>query len=425
MPQQSSTSPRLGSGGSRSHTVVSPLPGWLRRLVAYGLAVIVLSAVAWLLVMALLRVGLVAFAVLVALLLAALVAPLALWLRRWMPRSLAALISVLVLVGVPAGVGYLIYSRVMMQVQNIGPAVTEGIDRIRDWLVNGPLNVDPQRIDNLRTQAFDAAQQVLPSPLAGTTTAISVLTGLLLVVFAVFFLLKDGDTMWRWALGWVSRDHRERVDGAGCIAWTTLTAYVRGTALVALGDAIGIGIGLLVLGVPLWLSLTLLTFLGAFVPIIGATVAGAVAVLVTLFTNGPTDAVIVLGIVLLVQQLEGNVLQPLIMSGIVKLHPLVVVGAVTAGTLLLGIVGALLAVPIVAVGYRVVDYLSGHSQAEDDRDDDGDDGDDGDGGDDDGDGGDGGGHDSDGAGSRGEGGDHPPRGSTADGHSTRREHQHR
>ncbi len=329
----------------------------------------VLSVVAWLAVSALLRVGLVAFALLAALLLTALLAPLALSLRSaGLPRALAAMMSLVLLIGVPAGIGYLIYSQVMQQVQDIGPAITEGIDRIGRWLMQGPLALDTARLDELRTSAVDTAQSALPGAVAGTTTVISALTGLLLVVFAVFFLVKDGDTMWRWALGWVSEEHRDRVDGGGRITWTTLTAYVRGTALIALCDAIGIGIGLLVLGVPLWLSLALLTFISAFVPIVGATVAGAAAVLVTLVTNGPVDALIVLAIVLVVQQVEGNVLQPLIMSGVVKLHPLVVVSAVTAGTLLLGIAGAVLAVPLVAVAFRLVSYLSGHEDEPDEDD---------------------------------------------------------
>jgi predicted PurR-regulated permease PerM len=345
-------------------SVVTPLPGWLRRAVAYGLAVIVLTILAWLVVVALLRIGLVAFSLLAAVLLTALLAPPAHRLREsGLPKALAALVSLTLLVGVPVGVGYLIYTQVMRQVADIGPAVSEGTQQVRDWLVQGPLALDPSRIDNLLASASTGATQALPSPVAGTATAVSALTGVALVLFTVFFLVKDGDLIWRWVLGWMPLDHRESVDGGGRVAWATITAYVRGTALVALADAVGIGLGLLVLGVPLWLSLTLLTFIGAFVPIIGATLAGGAAVLVTLVTNGPTHALIVLGVVLVVQQLESNLLQPLIMSGVVKLHPLAIVTAVACGTLLLGIAGAVLAVPVVAVIYRVVSFLSGHDAA--------------------------------------------------------------
>jgi len=139
-----------------------------------------------------------------------------------------------------------------------------------------------------------------------------------------------------------------------------LTGYVRGTVIVAFTDAVLIGAALLLLDVPLWLSLALLTFLGAFVPLLGATVAGAAAVLVTLVTNGQTDAVIVLLVTVAVQQLEGNLLQPFVVGRAVRLHPLAILTAVTAGGLLLGIAGAVIAVPVVAVAYRVTAFLAGH-----------------------------------------------------------------
>ncbi len=199
--------------------------------------------------------------------------------------------------------------------------------------------------------------QAVPSPVAGARTALNVLAALALAVFAVFFLLKDGEQIWAWVLERTPGRRRPGVDGAGRAAWTTLTGYVVGTVMVALVDAVLIGAGLFLVGVPLWLSLALLTFLGAFVPILGATITGAVAVLVTLVTNGPSDAAIVLAVVLVVQQVEGNLLHPLVMGRAVHLHPVVTLVAVTCGTLLLGIPGAILAVPLVAVTYRVEEYL--------------------------------------------------------------------
>jgi predicted PurR-regulated permease PerM len=179
---------------------------------------------------------------------------------------------------------------------------------------------------------------------------------LLLVLFVVFFLLKDGDRMWGWALGWASVRRRADVDGAGRAAWDTLPGYVHASLIVGLVDALGIGAALLIPGVSLWFSLTLLMFLGRSCPRIGATVSGAVAVLVTMVTDDVGDAVIVLVVVLVVQQVEGNLLQPLIMSRPVALHPVAILAAVTAGGLLLGIAGALLAVPLVAVVYRVLTW---------------------------------------------------------------------
>lgn len=227
------------------------------------------------------------------------------------------------------------------------------MEDIRRWLVDGPLSLAPEQVSSIRDTALARLEQFVPSPVASATTALRLLGALVLVVFVVFFLLKDGDRMWTWVLSWTPRRHEARMAAAGEEAWATLRRYVAGTVLVAAIDAVGIGLALVLLGVPLWFSLALLTFLGAFVPVLGATVAGAAAVFVTLASEGPRDALILLGAVLLVQQLEGNVLQPLIMGRAVSLHPLVVLVAVTCGFLLLGILGALFAVPVVAVAYRV------------------------------------------------------------------------
>lgn len=342
--------------------LLSPLPGWLRHLLAYGIAVVVVVVLAFLLVTAMLEIGLVSFALLAAVLLAALLSPLADRLRSsGAPGALAAAVSIVVLLGIPTGIGVMIYSSVAAQVDDLGPALSEAVAGIREWLETGPLDVDPALIDDLSGSAAGAAEDAAPGgAVAGTTTVARGLVGVVLTVFAVFFLVKDGARMWRWALKWVPSGNRARVDGSGRVAWQTLTSYVRGTALVALVDAVGIGLGLVVLQVPLWLSLALLTFVGGFVPILGAFVAGVVAVLVTLVTNGPTDALIILVVVIVVQQVESNLLQPIIMGQVIRLHPLVIACAVTSGTLLLGIAGAILAVPVVAVAYRVVSYLNPH-----------------------------------------------------------------
>ncbi|MGJ7440045.1 AI-2E family transporter [Aquipuribacter sp. MA13-6] len=350
----------------RPQGLLSPLPGWLRRTVAFGVAVLVVLLLGSLLVSAMLQIGLVSFALLAAVLLAALLAPLSERLRRsGLPGALAALVSILVLLGIPTGIGALIFSSVADQVDELGPALLEAVDGIRGWLEDGPLAIDPTVIDDLTGSAAGAAEEAAPGAVAGTTTVARGLIGVVLTVFAVFFLVKDGRRMWEWLLRWFPRgETRDKVDGSGRVAWTTLTSYVRGTALVALVDAVGIGLGLVVLDVPLWLSLALLTFVGGFVPIIGAFVAGVVAVLVTLVTNGPTDALIILVVVVVVQQVESNLLQPLIMGQVIRLHPLVIACAVTAGTLVLGVAGAVIAVPVVAVVYRVVSFLSGHDEAE-------------------------------------------------------------
>jgi predicted PurR-regulated permease PerM len=335
------------------------LPPWLRRLAAYCLAVLVVVLTVWVATQALVAVPLVTIAVAVALLLSALLRPLVdLVERAGVPPWLGALGSLLALLGVLAGSLYWVTQRVLHQLDDLQGAITSAVDDLRRLLTSPPLSLDPQQVTQVRNAVVDYLQQAAPSPMTGATLVLQLLAAAVFVVFVLFFLLKDGPAMWRWALRWVPAHRRDRTDGAASCAWTTLTSYVRGTVVVAFVDAVGIGATLFLLGVPLAASLTLLTFLGAFVPIVGATVSGALAVVVTLVTQGATDAVIVLAVVLAVQQLEGNVLQPLVMGHAVQLHPVVIAIAVTVGGLLAGIAGAVVAVPVVAVSYRVVDYLA-------------------------------------------------------------------
>lgn len=189
---------------------------------------------------------------------------------------------------------------------------------------------------------------------AGAGLATQVLSGMVLTVFLLFFFLKDGAQMWSWFLGWVPTGHATAVNRGGHAVWEVLTGYIRGTTLIAAVDAIGIGAGMLVLGVPLTASLTCLVFLGAYVPIVGAFVSGALATGITLVTLGPTQALVLLGVVVVVQQVEGNLLQPLVMGHTLQLHAVTTVVSVTIGALVGGVLGALVAVPLVAAAYRLM-----------------------------------------------------------------------
>ncbi len=333
------------------------VPRWFLRTVAYSGGLLVLAAVAWGLVWILLKVALVTITVLVALLLAALLEPLARLLHRALPTWAAALFSLLFLLGVVGGTGYLLTRRVTGQVDNLGSSLTAAVDAIRHWLVTGPLALQPRQVDQIRAQIVNSITSAMPS---GFTLASMVVTGLAAVILALivlFFLLKDGPGMWQWVVEAAPAGYRERVDEAGRLAWQTTGRYVVGVVVIAVADAVLIGAGLFAVGVPLALSLSVLVFLGAFVPLLGATVSGAVAVLVTLVTNGLVSALIVLGIVLVVQNVEGNLLQPLVQGRAVRLHPTVIIVAVTAGFQLFGIAGAVVAVPVIAVTYRVASYL--------------------------------------------------------------------
>jgi predicted PurR-regulated permease PerM len=206
---------------------------------------------------------------------------------------------------------------------------------------------------------------VLTAGAVSTATTVGhVLAGFFLVLFATFFFLKDGRAIWSFLIGLLPRSARDAMEQAGEYSWRTLIAYVRATVLVAFVDAMGIGLALYFIGVPLALPLSALVFLGAFIPVVGATLSGAVAVLVALVAKGPVAALLVLAAVIAVQQLEGHILQPLLLGRAVALHPLGVIVALAAGVVLAGIVGALVAVPLVAVVNTAVRYLVEHRRDE-------------------------------------------------------------
>jgi predicted PurR-regulated permease PerM len=345
----------VGASASRA----GPASRRARTVLEVGAAVLVVGVLLWYLAQAVLAVGLLAGALGAALVLTALLEPTARRLRRLgLPRALAAALTTLTLFGALAGLALLVYSRSTSQLSQLPSVLTVATEQARRWLVQGPLQLDASQVTQVRNVVVERLADATPSPLAGAATALRLLAAAALVVFTVFFLLKDGARMWRWLLGWTPVRHRAGAEIAGTAAWRTLTAYVRGIVIVATVDAVAIGTALVVLGVPLWLSLAILTFFGAFLPIVGATVAGAVAVVVTLVLEGARDAVIVLIVVLVVQQVEGNVLHPLIMGRALRLHPLAILCAVTAGGLLLGVVGALVAVPLTAVTYSAAQALA-------------------------------------------------------------------
>jgi predicted PurR-regulated permease PerM len=290
----------------------------------------------------------------IALLLAALMAPGVDRLSKvGVPRGLA---SALVLVAGVAVVGGLVtfviitFTNGLPQLQQ---QVSDSLDQIRDWLTTGPLHLRTQQIQDFINNTVSAIQENQSAITQGAITTAAtigeILTGLLLTVFVLIFFLYDGPGIWSFITRGVPSRVRDRVDVAGRRGFAALVSYVRATAAVALVDAVGIGIGLAIVGVPLVIPLSALVFLSAFVPIIGAVVAGTVAVLIALVANGFISALIVLAIVIGVMQLESHVLQPLLLGRAVRLHPLAVVLAIAAGLIAGGIAGALLSVPLLAV----------------------------------------------------------------------------
>jgi predicted PurR-regulated permease PerM len=291
----------------------------------------------------------------IAMLLSALLAPFVGWLSRRirLPRSLAVAVVLIGGIAVVGGVLTLVVTQFVNSFPALAKNATDGIRTIQDELQTGPLHLSNSQL----TGVADAAQNwldthrdvVTTGALSTATTAVDVLFTALLVLFTTFFFLRDGRRIWAFMIRLMPAGARRPLNAAGQAGWTTLVSYVRATILVALIDATGIGLALALLRVQLAFPLAALVFLGAFIPIIGATVSGAVAVLVALVTDGWVSALVVLAAVIVVQQLEGHILQPFIMGRAVAIHPLAVVVAIATGLILAGIMGALIAVPLVAV----------------------------------------------------------------------------
>ncbi len=340
-------------------------PAWERlpiRLRLAGLAsACVLATVGALFVLGYILVQLapLTLAVAATLFLTALLYPVYIGLRRLkLPSALAAritLLSLLTAIAIPVTVAW---NAIAAQFSDLATRLSEGVARIRDLLASSGSPFTPEQLDEL---GASASQWLQASSLqSGARTITEVAGAILLSVVLLFFAFKDGSRMWGWTVSKAPENRRDLARDAGTQAWETLTRYARGTALIALIDALGIGAALLILNVPLAFPLALIVFVGAFVPILGATVTGSIAVLVALAANGPTTALLTLGAVILVQQIEGNLLEPLIMKRQVRLHPVVTLVAVTAGTLVWGIAGAFVAVPLTAVGYCVTRVVNEH-----------------------------------------------------------------
>ena len=350
-------------------TVDDGLPRGVRIAGAWAWRLIVFTAAAYLLVRIIQVIWLIVVPVVVALLLAALLEPAAGALRRrGVNKSLAAaLVLVTGLVVVIGGLG-LIIQTFISQFDDLSQQVTEGVDEIQTWLAQGPLHISQAQlsdgIERLKQQVSENQGALTAGALSTAATLGEVVAGFFLVMFTLFFFLRDGGQIWQFLCRMLPRPARVPLARAGHYSWFTLVSYVRATVLVAFVDAVGIGIGLAILRIPLALPLAALVFLGAFIPVIGATLSGAVAILVALVTQGPISALILLGVVIAVQQLESHVLQPIIMGRAVSLHPLAVILAIATGVVVSGIVGGLVAVPMLAVANTAVRYLVEHPAGE-------------------------------------------------------------
>jgi predicted PurR-regulated permease PerM len=349
------------------------VPHGIDLAAAWSWRLLVIAAAGYLVLRLLAFFSVIAVPVAIALLVSALVTPLVTRLERArMPRGLAAGVVVLGGLTIVAMLLTFVGSQVASGAADLADSVVEGIGRIRSWLKTGPLDASDSQIND----ALGALQEAITSSTAeegvvtrtvevGTALG-HVVAGLFIVLFATYFFLADGARIWAWLVRIAPRAARQSVDSSGHVAWRSLTQFVRATVLVAAVDAIGVMIVAAVLQVPFVLAIGVLVFLGAFIPMVGATVAGSIAVLVALVDQGPLTALLMLGGVVLVQQIEGHVLQPFLMGRFVSVHPLGVILAIGCGVIVAGIVGALVAVPLAAALNSVAQHLASHTDVGED-----------------------------------------------------------
>ena len=299
----------------------------------------------------------------VGVLLTALLIPVTLGLHKLgLPRGPSAGITVLGTIVVVAGLLTLVGTQIATQFDRLSAQVGEGVQEARDLLrINFGLSEEDitNSLNSLRESITSGGALGQRAAEVGTT-ATHVVAGLFIALFCLFFFLYQGEQIWAWVVRLFPRHAREKADSSGRKAWVSLTAFVRATIIVAFVDAFGIALGAAILGLPLVSAIGILVFVGAFVPVVGALVSGIVAVLVALVAKGPIVAIIMLGVVIGVQQLEAHVLQPFLLGRAVSVHPLAVILAIATGVVVAGIVGALIAVPTTAVVNTIVNHLAGN-----------------------------------------------------------------
>lgn len=339
------------------------IPRGLRIATAYSWRFVVIAAAFAIFVWLVIQLKLLVIPLLVALLITALVWPAFTWmLRHRVPRWLSLVISVLGTIAIVSGLLYLAIWQITREWPRVRASTEASVEQLRQYLIDGPLHLTAQQIDDLLAQAGTFLQQQAETLWSGAlaigSTVGHVATGALLTLFILLCTLADGGGIWRWVVRLFPSAARPAVDGAGHAGWKTVVTYARTQLFVATIDAIGIGLGAFFLGVPLAIPIGVLVFLGSFIPFVGAVVTGSLAVFLALVYNGPWIALWMLIVVLGVQQLEGHVLQPLMMGAAVKVHPLAVVLVVAGGAMIAGIPGALFAVPLAAFVNVVTLYLS-------------------------------------------------------------------
>ena len=337
------------------------MPGWYRTAAAGSWRFLVIAAAVYVVLYALVQLRVIVLPIILALFASTLLLPVVRWLKaHGVPEALAAALAMLIAFLVLAGVFTAIAPALASQFGDLRAQAERGVRQASDQLAEPPFNLSEREI---RARVNKGLKQLRENsgPLArglgsGAILVGEVVTGLIVTVLLCFFMLKDGERMWAWLLRLVRGRSRRDAHELGVRVYTALAGYIRGIAMVGLVDAVLVAVALVIIGVPLVIPLAVVTFFAAFVPLIGAFVAGLLAVLIALVSGGVVDALLVLGAIVLVQQVEGHVLYPLLMSRAVHLHPAVIVIALAAGGILAGVIGVFLAVPVAGVASVVVRY---------------------------------------------------------------------
>ncbi|MDQ0644870.1 AI-2E family transporter [Microbacterium murale] len=342
------------------------VPLSLRVAAGYAWRLLLIAAAAGVIIWLVIQLKLLVIPLLIGILITALLWPaFELMLRSRFPRWLAILIALLGTLAIVAGLVWLVSWQVSQQWDDVQAKSMAAVEQFRQYLIDGPLHLSEKEIQDYLNQGFELiqeqAQLLWSGALAIGSTAGHVLVGTLLTLFVLICLLADGAGIWRWTTKLFPRAARPAVDAAARNGWRTVVSYAKTQLLVATIDSIGIGLGAFLLGVPLAIPVAVLVFLGAFIPIVGAVATGAVAVFLALVYNDPWNAFWMLVVVIGVQQLEGHILQPILMGSAVKVHPLAVVLVVAGGSMIAGIPGALFAVPLAAFANVVAVTLSSGS----------------------------------------------------------------
>lgn len=356
-----------GAPGEVASVASSAVPRNVRSASEWAWRLLIIGAALFVLTLLIREVSEIVVPIAIALLLTALLAPVAGRFRRRMPAGAAAGLTLVIMLAVVGGAFTLVGSQFSAGFSDLTSQVASGLEQIRDWVRTTFRITDSQfnsYFDTIREQVSSSGN------LGDTASSIGLsathfVAGLFISLFALFFFLYEGPRIWGWIVHLFPRVARGRVDSSGHIAWGQLSAFVRATLIVAAVDAIGIGVGAAILRVPFALAISILVFLLAFIPIVGALLSGMVAVLLALVAHGPGVALIMLAVVIGVQQLESHVLQPFLLGKAVSVHPLAVILSIAAGSIIAGIVGALIAVPFAAVVNAVGKHLlSGDSPGE-------------------------------------------------------------